>query len=384
MADLTLLDHLIQNPPSNPPSEAIVDEHFDQIVNFIEQEKIKEAAKLIEKVFAKQVPDIRLIVYYIYAHFTDNGIKSFATTFPLIKSLVIDHEATLTPKNRTDKHIQNSLNWFFSHLLQRFKYYEKLHASGKEHPIWKKSISGISIEDIENLTETAKDFNHFFLERWPLSPTKDRVLHLVKKIEEIGEMLDFGKVAAAPPLDEIIEVEEAEIEEVIEEPVEEEVLREEPVFDFFEEETEPVCEPEISQEVETPVFEEPMPVERPVETIELPAENSPSFEEEKETMSQSLQSFIKSLDQLSYKLKVFEELIEKNNYLKAAVVAKDIDHLIENFDPLSYFPKLFAKYFSLFAKHVTALSEQYDKKDSLQVKALEKLYRTDLELFMDW
>jgi hypothetical protein len=97
-----------------------------------------------------------------------------------------------------------------------------------------------------------------------------------------------------------------------------------------------------------------------------------------------LHLFIESLDNLSRKLKIFEALIEKNDYLKAAVIANDIDYSIQNFDPLSYFPKLFAKYFSICAKHVAALTEQYEKKESLQVKALVNLYRTDLEMFLDW
>lgn len=84
MTDFTLLDQLLESPNTASSSEEVVEEYFDEIVNYIEQEKTDEAAKLIEKVFGKGAPDIRLIVYYFYSHFTNHGIKSFMEIFPLI------------------------------------------------------------------------------------------------------------------------------------------------------------------------------------------------------------------------------------------------------------------------------------------------------------
>lgn len=349
MPDLNLLNNLINNKTLNP-SEKYAEEHFDQIVNFIEQEQTSDAAKLIEKVFAKQVPDIRLIVYYFYTHFAEHGIQSFEHTFPIIISLVNDHWDLLTPKNRIDKHVQNSLNWFFSHILLRLKYYEKLHTAGQLHPVWQKCTIESSSEDLSRLMAIARNFEKFFLEKWPDSPTKDRVLHLVKRIEEIESLV--GKKA----------IDNEETEEVAQTP---EAAAQTPL-----EPPEEPCE-KIDNEVQAfppePEFQEQEPI-------------SSGFEEAKDP----LPLFIEKLDALSRKLKIFESLIGKNDYLKAAIVAHDIDQLIENFDPLEYFPKLFAPYFSLFARHVAALSEQYEQRDTLQVKALEKLYRTDFDLFIEW
>lgn len=406
MINLSILENLIQNAKSQPHSENAVDEHFDQIVLFIEQEKTKEAAGLIEKVFAKNVPDIRLIVYYFYAHFTEHGIKSFVKTLPLAKSLIHNHIDILTPKNRIDKHVQSSLNWFFSHLLQRFKYYEKLQSSGKIHPLWKKSFSETSLDELDQLTEISKEFNQFFLENWPLSPTRDRILHLTKKIE------DIRKIVAESQKPILEEIEEAKVEEDLnKDPVMNlEACEVELKADEQLEKDSSLASDEVKEDVHEPVFKGSASDETTcvdgnetsscIQTLENANgeefhdqsenqnQNTSSFsilcKVDKETIGEPLQLFIKSLDNLSRKLKIFEVLIEKDDYLKAAVVANDIDHLIENFDPLSYFPKLFAKYFSTFAKHVTALTEQYEKRDSLQVKALVKLYRTDLEMFLDW
>ncbi|MBA2368460.1 MAG: hypothetical protein H0V82_05485 [Candidatus Protochlamydia sp.] len=408
MVNLCILEDLIQNANPQSPSENVVDEHFDQIVSCIEQEKTKEAAKLIEKVFSKNVPDIRLIIYYLYADFAENGIKSLNQTFPLIKSLVNEHIEILTPRNRVDKHVQSSLNWLFSHLLHRFKYFEKLHSSGKAHPLWKKSTSEISLDEVDQLIEITREFNRCFLEKWPLSPTKERILHLIKKIEDIRHMI-AEQQPSIEENSEIIEEEVTEINELLPAGSEVEEVKHmaeqfessDIVFiDFNEEEPDSHSFIDSVPEKFISYQENEIPVETPEKVVEeieeeiihslpemespLPQAFSSSAKEDQDTLSNSLNLFIQSLDDLSRKLKIFEALIEKNDYLKAAVVANDIDHLIENFDPLSYFPKLFAKYFSIFAKHVTALTEQYEKKDSLQVKALVRLYRTDLKMFLDW
>lgn len=382
MAELNLLENLIKNASLRPPSEKVVDEYFDQIVSCIEQENTYEAAKLIEQVFAKDVPDIRLIVYYFYAHFADHGIKGLGDALPIIKSLVNDHKEILTPKNRIDKHVESSLNWFFSHLLLKLKYYEKMHSAGQIHPIWQKSALDISLEDLDELIATTQDFIDFFLEKWPKSSIKDRVLHLFQKISEIQKMnaeakkaLELNEEAHEEYDDESVLSNENQLDSDSEEKsataasvtdekeVDFNIAFDETDFDFDRDDAmhqRELKEPQITQNE----------VAYPLESIEAAHESLPSF--------------IKSLDDLSRKLKIFEALIEKNDYLKAAVVAMDIDHLIENFDPLNYFPKLFAKYFSLIAKHVAALTDEFDKKDSLQTKSLEKLYRTDLEMFLEW
>lgn len=346
MVDLNLLKNLV-NSKNQAPSEKVVEEHFDQIVDYIERENTGEAAKLIEKVFAKNVPDIRLIVYYFYVHFATHGIQSFEETFPILTQLVNDHWEILTPKNRIDKHVQNSLNWFFSQVLLRLKYCEKLHHSGKVHPIWKKSVMEMTTKDLNRLLASVEKFESFILEKWSQhSPVKDRVLHLVKKIEEIKGIV-------------------AESEKIVD-----------PVKDHMQEDEVP--DSDDQNLLECASFQPPEEM-----TEQVPAVSPPPFVEEVKPAETPL-VWMEKWELLKHKLQVFEALIEKNEHLKAAVVAHDIDHLIKNFNPLDYFPKVFGRYLSLFATHVSSLSEKYNSKDAAEVQALEKLYRADLEMFLEW
>ena len=135
--NLDQFDHLLKIAQVMPHAEEAVDEYFDQIVNCIDQEKTQEAAKMIELVFDKGAADVRFIFYYFYAYFAENGIKSFAESFPRMISLFNEYQNILLPQVNIEKHIQSSLNWFFSHILTRYKYYERMYASGKIIPFGK-------------------------------------------------------------------------------------------------------------------------------------------------------------------------------------------------------------------------------------------------------
>ncbi|MGH2612204.1 MAG: type VI secretion system protein IglI family protein, partial [Rhabdochlamydiaceae bacterium] len=270
---------------------------FDEIASFVESEDMDKAKKLIEEVFKKGNLDIRLITYYFYAHFLDVGVKSFKETLPFFITLLTKHEKILTPTNRKGKQIENSLNWFFSYLLTKIKYGEKLQKEGKTFPFWEKSTTQLSPPEFSEILDTVSNFTDFIETLLPQSLIKERVLHLYKKIEELRS---FGMGQEISPLMTI-------------------------------------------ESTSTPSMEV---VEITKETPQIQSTNPSS-----EWASDEMMILVK-------KLKVFAMLIEKKNHLKAAIVSKDITHWIQNFDPTLFFPKIFANYFVLLAKHFAVLSEQ--------------------------
>lgn len=90
------------------------------------------------------------------------------------------------------------------------------------------------------------------------------------------------------------------------------------------------------------------------------------------------------MDNLVRKLRAFELLIQNQNFEKAALIADDISVLIKNFDPAIYFPKLFTQYFALTATYIDSLSQEWENKGSLKWDALNRLYQSDLEGFIEW
>jgi hypothetical protein len=88
------------------------------------------------------------------------------------------------------------------------------------------------------------------------------------------------------------------------------------------------------------------------------------------------------LRELQQKLQAFEALCKKQDFAKASVVAADVAAIVEKFDPRLYFPRLFASFYGLSAKNVDKIVPLFETKESPQWKAMEALYRVDLEAFV--
>jgi len=86
--------------------------------------------------------------------------------------------------------------------------------------------------------------------------------------------------------------------------------------------------------------------------------------------------------ELVEKLRAFEALLEKRHLQKAAVVAEDLQTIIQSFDPRVYFPELFSRFTALYSRNVSQLGEYMDDDKSREWKALEQFYRVDLDSFV--
>jgi hypothetical protein len=82
------------------------------------------------------------------------------------------------------------------------------------------------------------------------------------------------------------------------------------------------------------------------------------------------------------RLQGFERLLESGDYLKAAVLAHDIQQAISSFDPVRYFPSLFAGYLAAFSTHMHPLEACLKDSGSVQFKVLQKLFQVSPDEFL--
>ena len=187
MITLDPLQRLLED--CRPIENEITELRFGEIVTCIEQEKISEAMRLVAKILEEGNLDIRVIVYYFYGYFLDHGIKSFKEIFPLVTTLVNDHWERLTPVQKRDKHVENSLNWFFTQFINKMKYYQKLYNKGQTHPVWEKSVLHTTPIELDEQITVSKQFRDFFSRKWPESPNKEKVAHVIKWMQELKPIL---------------------------------------------------------------------------------------------------------------------------------------------------------------------------------------------------
>jgi len=128
-----------------------------------------------------------------------------------------------------------------------------------------------------------------------------------------------------------------------------------------------------------------------IKQVPLPQEEaSPETEEvSQESLSESSSStatFASSgslhLDLLVQKIKVFEQVVDNGDLLKAAIVVADINSILENFDPKLYFPAIFSNYYYLLVSHINTITDALDMQDSPQWVVLSNLYHVDKDLFV--
>jgi hypothetical protein len=86
---------------------------------------------------------------------------------------------------------------------------------------------------------------------------------------------------------------------------------------------------------------------------------------------------------LRQKLAAFQELVDRGDLGRAAIIARDLERVIEHFDPRVYLPRLFAPYFRRLASSGEALTPFWEGEGSVGWRALEQLYQVDLEAFLE-
>ena len=82
------------------------------------------------------------------------------------------------------------------------------------------------------------------------------------------------------------------------------------------------------------------------------------------------------------KLRAFETLTRRGDHRKAALVAADVQDVIDDFDPRLFFPELFSSFGALLSEHVDSFAPYWEQRESLGWRMLDQYYRVDLSGFV--
>ena len=85
---------------------------------------------------------------------------------------------------------------------------------------------------------------------------------------------------------------------------------------------------------------------------------------------------------LQARLAAFASLLQARQYLRASLIAEDIQSTLDSFDVAAHFPGLFAEFFVGCADHAGELSQFGSGSGDPRWQALTRLYQTDLERFL--
>ena len=315
---------------SESPGLDTVDPRFTDIAELVQGGRYEDAAGKAEEVLAEKIYDIRVIGYFFYGHFLEQGLPGLSDVYLCLADLLRDNLEALGPVKNRGKHIQTILNWLARQILKKLQYEETNKSS-----LFDSWLSETSTEQVQEILDA--------------SDTLRRIL---------GPVLED---AAAPIVDGITKINNW--------------------FQSFQHliYREPEAEPEEEGPLTDAQAEEEAAPEFRETTVRRTRRPAPEADEEVAGLEASypLQVLIK-------KLAAFDQLVSAQKYVSAAIVADDMNTIMANFDPKVYFPKLFGRFALQFATHINHLTAYAEYRDSAAWQALQELYKVDLESFVDF
>lgn len=315
---------LLQGPlpvTENPGLETI-DPRLSDIATLVEEGRYEEAAAESEAILKEEIYDIRIIGYFLYGLFLEQGLGATSAVYDCLTCCLRDNLEAIGPAKNREKHIQTVLNWVMKQLLKRVQYEEE--KKGSCYECW---LSEVSSDQVQEALDAADAL------RRTLGPVlEDTAGPVLDGLMKMNDWLGgFQRLVYREP-------------EIEEEAAEEEV-----------EEGEAVPEAKGLRISIPGMDDEVMGVEG----------------------SYPLKLLIR-------KLHAFDRLIAGKKYPSAALVADDINSIIANFDPKVYFPKLFTRFSLQLAAHINELVSCEEYKNTVGWQAMQELYKVDLDSFVNF
>jgi hypothetical protein len=340
--DPSVLDGPLQAAPPGMIDLAVEDSSVHRVSQLAHRGEVLEAARQAEALLADRVYDMRIIGYFLFGVFLERGINYLPDLLRRVRDLLGDDYSALGPNRKKMRVVDAVLLWLFQSVDARIRFHAEFRDETWQgwlsacKPSLSMSISDAAAEvqiaanarldDPQCLTALAR------VQRWASS--------------DLGRALSRqGRPTAS--------------------------WQSEPSVELAPEESGaapigPVA-PTSARSTRTTLVGTGQAAS-PSRTQTLPGEpvgSSPA------------------MAALQAKMRTFELLVGRGDHAKAAIVAHDIRHSIEHFDPVVYLPQLFADYFKALHRAIADIAPHWQDSDSPSFHALEQLYRTDPDAFLD-
>ncbi len=314
----------------NPGLETI-DPRLDEIITLVQDGNYESAAAQSAGILEEETYDIRIIGYYLYGHFLDQGVGALGEIFDCLAEILRENLEAVGPVRNREKQFQTILNWLMKQLVKKLQYEES-----RDSGLYQGWVEQVSSDQVQEALDAADAL------RRALGPAlEDAAGPVLDGLMKSGEWLSaFQRLVYREP--------EAEEEEP------------DPEEDWAEEE--PEMEAAQQQKV------------RKAGTLSLSLGGGEGAGVEGSH----------HLKELMRKLEAFDLLISADNYTGAALVADDINGIIAGFDPRLYFPKLFAGFTLQYVKNIGELVAYDEYKGGIEWQAMQELYKVDLEGFVNF
>lgn len=331
--DPSVLDGPLKAAPPGMIDLAVEDSSVHRVSQLAHRGEVLEAARQAEALLADRVYDMRIIGYFLFGVFLERGIRYLPDVLRRVRDLLSDDFAALGPNRKKVRVVDAVLLWLFQSIDARIRFHAEFRDEtwqgwlAASKPSLSMSISDAAAE-VQIAANARLDDPQCLaalarVQRWASS---DLGRALSRQGRPVAVELAPEESGAAP--------------------------------------ISPVA-PTAARSTRTTL----------VGTGQGPGQSRAPAGEPWGTSPPMVA--------LLAKMRTFDLLIGRGEHAKAAIVASDIRHVIEHFDPVAYLPALFAEYFKALHRAITDIAPYWQASDSPSWHALEQLYRTDLDAFLD-
>ncbi|MCK8496528.1 type VI secretion system protein IglI family protein [Myxococcus fulvus] len=327
--DGTLLEKPLEGAPPAPAPDGEPDARVEAVTEAVAGGEYAQAARGAEALLREGQRDTRLVGIYLFGGFQERGLLAMPGMFHSIHHLLTDSLPAFGPEPKRDIFLESGLRWLLRSINKHLAHHEK-----KQDATWRRWCEA----DIRAPLEEALALGDSILTAIPATLPKNgceepfrNLTHWLRRHMEA--LPPPAPVALVPP----------------------------PALEPVAVAAQPVAvEPPVAPTQPAPVVAQPVVAPPPAPGVPI----SPQ------------------LALLIRKLEAFTLLLEKGELPKAGVVASDVMATVERFDPRVFLPSLFTSFFAGLSGHAHQLEPFLQEADSLSMRALEQLYRVDLDAFI--
>ncbi|MDC0713582.1 type VI secretion system protein IglI family protein [Stigmatella sp. ncwal1] len=295
------------------------DERLEKVNGLVSRSDYLGAARAAEALLREGLYDVRLVGPYVLGLFIEGGLQALPAMFHSLSSTLLRNWQFFGPSERRDMYADGSLRWLLKVLNKHIEHHERI-----KDETWQRWVAPSNREPLEQALALSEEIFSSFGQAMPRNGCEAPFRRLTQWMEGHLMSLPSAQPPAAP-------------------------------------------EPEVESARES-------------ERAAVPEREGPPRAAAREAGPTVPVS--PALAELMRKLAAFDTLVQRQDFQRASVVAADVLAVMERFDPRVYLPSLFSRFFSGLSTHAEQVESLLQGTESLSFRALDQLYRVDLETFL--
>lgn len=367
-----LLDGLLDGrlAASREPEDASSAIRIAHVAQLADRGEHAAAAQEAAGLIAAGIPDVRVIGFYLFGSFLQRGIAYLPALLGRVAALVADDLAALRPGRRKHQVVNSATAWLFEHVSTQLVFHSRHRdatweawCAGGDSALPDAVAAGctkltLALEAVVDAPLAAVPLAR--VRRWALEDLRRASI----RREAVAERALPPEAAVSDAADEMADdADDADddTDDAADTADDADDAADDAASDRIDDAPDLSADPAVAASADRADCD-------PVRTssVDAPvAVGSPA------------------LAVLQAKLAGFQSLVARGELARAAVVAGDLRAVLAGFDPLAYFPAMFAAYFKTLHQVIDELAPYLERADLPSWHALDSYYRADLRAFLE-